>query len=460
MKLIVALLVGVVTLSYAQTNDTPMAAYEWKKNKTIMHEGYVVLKSGKRMEGKISLVGTPVQIEKIIFNNGQNDIELPLGSVTAYGLTNFTVNATASLPSVSSKQSAVNDSPDSWYDWHKTGTVLMGKVIWASRTRPGYVVLKNGNRVEGDLEASRKDNNLWHIKVNKEKFDADEIQNYGLKLTEDDAQRLNAEARFQNPLSGYIITGTDKQNGQLKIIDASHIMFRGSDNNIKPYGPSDISGYGVMTKNGEVQYLSIDNQFLECKFDGKLFRVYLNPSPTTVNEKATNRARGLANFAAGAASVSVAGNSKASDEDNREFLNKISAASDAELETYANQLQAAYDAVDQNARAVNSSLGSVGYANVDVSGDVKKQLQNRLASIQLERVRRKTGDIKIMNVEWFVSNKKTGEKFIVYESNYKEKMDVLLKGCDQFLMADKNKQKDLQDIDNMVDTFKMVDGCY
>jgi hypothetical protein len=41
-------------LVVAQTNDSPAGAYQWKKGKTEFQNGYVVLKSGKRMEGKIS----------------------------------------------------------------------------------------------------------------------------------------------------------------------------------------------------------------------------------------------------------------------------------------------------------------------------------------------------------------------------------------------------------------------
>jgi hypothetical protein len=61
-------IVLIITLSlsvYAQTNESPAGAYQWKRGKTELQPGYVVLKSGKRMDGKISLIGSAELVKEV-----------------------------------------------------------------------------------------------------------------------------------------------------------------------------------------------------------------------------------------------------------------------------------------------------------------------------------------------------------------------------------------------------------
>ncbi|MFK7748983.1 MAG: hypothetical protein AB8B65_11365 [Kordia sp.] len=51
----------------AQTSETPLTDYQWKRKKTKKEAGFVVLKSGKRLEGTISLKGSTTSISEVIF---------------------------------------------------------------------------------------------------------------------------------------------------------------------------------------------------------------------------------------------------------------------------------------------------------------------------------------------------------------------------------------------------------
>jgi hypothetical protein len=66
----------------------------------------------------------------------------------------------------------------------------------------------------------------------------------------------------------------------------------------------------------------------------------------------------------------------------------------------------------------------------------------------------------ILNIEWVIFNKITNEKTIVYKSQYKDQIDVLLMGCDKYLELAKPMQNDMQKWDNLAKTVKFLDGCY
>lgn len=80
------LFIASTTRVNAQTNDSPAGAYQWKKGKTELQSGYVVLKSGKRMDGKISLIGSASQVTEVAYEGDGKDIKFPAASLKAYGL--------------------------------------------------------------------------------------------------------------------------------------------------------------------------------------------------------------------------------------------------------------------------------------------------------------------------------------------------------------------------------------
>ena len=459
------LLLLVITNVIAQTNDTPLSAYEWKKNKTILHDGYVVLKSGKRMEGQISLVGAPGQITGIFYKSGDKEVNFPPASLTSFGLTGVIENLNAAGSSNNINTQARSESPEAWYDWHNTGTIIMGKVITATRSRPGYVVLKNGKRYEGDLVASRKGDDLRDIKIStpqgNEKFDADEISSYGLTVNEQGAGQLKLEDNFRNALPGYMITNAGRLDGEIKALSNTSLIFKGTDNTFKEYNVNEVKAYYVRKKDQETGFVSMDGGFQETKFNGTIFLVYLNPKPTTINQGATSRARTLAGLAGQGIAMGLEEKNKTSASDKRSFDSLLMNSSDEQLMKYKDALQQTLDALNNNSSSINSVPQSLGFADIDVAQDLKKQVGSRLASVTAVLAgRQASSSIVIMNEEWIVLNRKTSETLIVYKNDYKKQVEVLLMGCDQFIMLDKGKQNDLRKFDSMAEAFKLLDGCY
>ena len=66
----------------------------------------------------------------------------------------------------------------------------------------------------------------------------------------------------------------------------------------------------------------------------------------------------------------------------------------------------------------------------------------------------------LLNKEWIVLNKKTGEEVVIYKSKFKELMEPLLKGCYEYLSLDRSDQRAYEKWSNMDNTLKMLDGCY
>ncbi len=152
----------------AQTDETPDAYYKWKKDKTDFQNGYVVLISGKRMDGNISLILKNGSLKEIKFEGDGKEIKLPAASVSAYGLNSTPV---------------INDSPEDLYKW-RPDAIVMGKVVAQTKPRQGYAILGNtGQRVSGKLQLKKVEGKLDLIKIDSEKYTPDQVRNYGLEIT-------------------------------------------------------------------------------------------------------------------------------------------------------------------------------------------------------------------------------------------------------------------------------------
>ena len=92
----------------AQTSETPLSDYTWKRGKTQPAEGFVVLKSGKRLEGTIVLKGSERGVEEVVFEGEGKEIDFPVAALQSYGLNKSTSsdgqNNTANGP--------ISDSPE------------------------------------------------------------------------------------------------------------------------------------------------------------------------------------------------------------------------------------------------------------------------------------------------------------------------------------------------------------
>jgi hypothetical protein len=182
------LLLSALFLStFAQKNETYAGYYNWKGKKTEFQDGYVVLKSGKKMTGKISLKGSPGAIEEFVFSDGTKEVTIPSVSIAAYGLTGF-VNPEPAKPSAPPPMSVADCDPEFFIMSDVTTSNGVGMPV-RSTTKPrnGYVVLRNGTRIEGELKIIYYDGNLNNFEIKndqgKEDLFWDKVKNYGVNLT-------------------------------------------------------------------------------------------------------------------------------------------------------------------------------------------------------------------------------------------------------------------------------------
>ncbi|MBK9282845.1 MAG: hypothetical protein IPM51_00835 [Sphingobacteriaceae bacterium] len=173
MKKICILLCSFYFTLNAQVNETPTNRYVWNRKGTEPAQGYVILKSGKKMEGMLELKGDERNVKKIILVKDGKEIELEPASLKAYGL---------------NVGELVNDSPEEMYEWKQGMTsTTNGKTTTKSHTkdRKGYVILNDEKRIEGMLHLNKVNNVLDEIVIKndvdgKKVFSPAEVSHYGL----------------------------------------------------------------------------------------------------------------------------------------------------------------------------------------------------------------------------------------------------------------------------------------
>ncbi len=438
--------------SYAQTNDSPAGAYQWKKGKTEFQKGYVVLKSGKKMEGKISLKGSATQVAEVSYEGDGKELTFPVASLKSYGLAEVNPNA-----STSASSGPINESPESMYEWQNRG-IVMGKEILATTPRAGYVVLKNGTRYEGELKLRKKGGVLEDIDIKtttgKEKFDVPNVARYGYTVSEAEVNQANLAKQTKKSFQGNIITPSGKQSGEITLLPlqgkryTERIIFKGSDGQFTDHTPQSISGFDYINNKGnKVMYTVIDKKFVEEQFQGKTFQLYLNPNPTTINEFATSLAK---------AAIQVGTTATASEmvRKDQEKNNYVSNMDSVIRVSSAEQLIILRDQI--------ASIAGYESAQDAINNSDNESLKSNLSALELAIQGKQTAGSPggILNEEWVIYNKTSNEKTIVYKSKYKEQIDVLLMGCDKYLELSKSQQNDLQKWSNIQQTMKLLDGCY
>lgn len=442
-----------LSILMAQTNESPAGAYQWKRGKTELQNGYVVLKSGKRMDGKISLKGSEQQVEEVLYEGGGKELTFPVGSLKAYGVD---VNPNAS---VGMATMPINESPESMYEWQNRG-IVMGKEITATVPRAGYVVLRNGTRYEGELKLRRKAGVLEDIDIKtatgKEKFDVPQVASYGYTVSESEVvqTKLAKEIKIKKFFQGNIITSSGKRAGELTLTPLpgkrykERIVFKGDDGQLIDYTPLTISGFDYLTSKGtKITYTVIDGKFVEEQFIGKTFQVYLNPAPTSINKFATSLVKGAAQVGTQAAANEIIykDQKKNNYESNLDSIINVSTAE---------QLIALRDQM--------ANLAGYESAQEAMNDSDNESLKTNLSAIDIAIQGKQIANTQggILNEEWIIFNKSTNEKTIVYKSEYKNQIDVLLMGCDKYLELTKSQQNDLQKWSNLTQAVKLLDNCY
>lgn len=446
--------------SFSQVSDTPSSYYKWKGSKTETHAGYVVLKSGKRLDGEIRLKGSESAITEIEFTGDGKDISFPPAALQSYGLTGIVIQTQSSSASVPGAvlTGLTNDSPEEMYDWKFVG-VVMNKNIYSTTPRNGYVILTDGSRHDGELKLKRKEDELDGFEIKseggKEKYDVSEVTHYGYNLSDDEFQQQELAREAGKMFPGKIVGSSGELSGEIGLFGAnpggmsySKFTFKGNNGAITAYDPSAIQAFYVTdSKGNELKYIAFKGVYVEQDFDGNTFSLFRNPTPTTVNEFATNMAKTVtqAGTTAAATAIMQADQKKNNYDSNIDSIIRVSSTEDL------------YKVRD-------GLVALSGYTSYDEAMEKSdsESLKNNLGALQLAIAGRESAASQgaIMNEEWIIQNKKTGEQTIVYKSSFKDQIEPLLKGCYEYLTMEKSQQNDFSKWSNIVETMKLIDACY
>ncbi|WP_420581325.1 hypothetical protein [Reichenbachiella sp.] len=241
-----------------QVNTSDISNYKNSKGeygfKSSYANGYVTLRDGTQIDGKISIFGSSYENiygVKIKTYAGEK-YNFQARSLKEYGLSN----------------SSVNDTPE-LFSWGEAAVKLKGLKV--GYTDFGYVVLKDGTVKEGELRLKEYKGRVQSMEVkdaNKEKFkyEAAEVSNYGVRVYED--EKFNnlwslirwKVAAFQSDLAstksellpGYVIlTNGQKQEGYIQLLKKETMITQVHLRSSKDAKPTKI-------KSGEIQEYGVN----------------------------------------------------------------------------------------------------------------------------------------------------------------------------------------------------------
>ena len=288
------ILVALTFLAFPQTNETNSSLYTWKGKKTIASPGYVVLKSGKQVNGTLTLVGKPGALTQILLVENGKELKLPTSAVSAYGLGSKRGTISNGVKS-GGLTGPVCDNNEELFTWRNMGE-QMGKVIENTKPRNGYIVDRSGNRTEGELQIKRVDGRLSEFKLKgssgKLKLTPAEVANYGLtmtiaEVTKDGEKTYKDEARNYHEGSITLTNGTVKNGwvafGKRYYINSNKpgmgykyfgIFFTNTkEGYLKTYSNEEISFVSQKTPTEELKYSPYEGGFVaENAMDNVKFR--------------------------------------------------------------------------------------------------------------------------------------------------------------------------------------------
>ncbi|MEM6641917.1 MAG: hypothetical protein AAF616_02965 [Bacteroidota bacterium] len=432
----------------AQVNTSPEGVYQWKNQKrTEFQSGFVILRSGKRLEGRISLEGRYSAVEKVHFEGDGKEIEFPVGALESYGLKEKATAVNTNTGGI------ISDSPPSMYEWNNGG-VVMNKVVTNSTPRPGYLVTKNGRKYEGDLKVQRRDDELWSFVIkdgkNKEKFKADEVARYGLSVSADEITQSDLAEMELNFYSG-IVFGPEERKGRIGLVKQSFkiekIVLETADGRRAEYTTGNADAFQIETEGRLDKYIPVDGFFILEEFNGKVFQLYRNPNPTTINRFATD----LVKAGVQAGTQAAAGEIVRKDAKDNNYVTNLDSVIQVSSLQDLKQLR-------------DGILELAGYDSVEQMEQFSEDesLNNTVNAIELAIAGKElaASDEGLYNREWIILNKNTGVETVVYRSDYKDLIEPLLFGCYDYLSLDKSSQREYQKWKNLNATVEYLDSCY
>ncbi len=501
-----AALACLLSISFSgQTNETPNEYYDWGKKDTTPQSGYIVLKSGTKIDGDISLIGSPGHVEEVeILTKSGDTKKIPAGSLDKYGL--YVVRA-------------VCDSPEELFKWGMGNTSTNAKGVSTHRRKtkwqPGYLVLGDGSRLEGEIQLKEENGGIksFHVDVagDKKDFANGEIANYGLLLTMSDMGKKNGNdyndpGRNFNP--GWVETVKGERfEGYVAFIGIyglegnqySGVNFARSESALVQYfAPTDIKNAGQTVNGKETEYQEYNGgiisteQFLSAGEGGndetKAFQtgvIRLLDGSQKKGQVKQNKPS-LMWYATDITLVDASDNIENfnpsqvdyfeqtfGEETHRyiveqgvfvelmqegenfwlyrnpfptssyKFLSGVAAvATEALVDTLTKA--AAHKQVEQAIEGNNDNLGE----------DLESLAEANAAGHEI------AGAIDFKRKEYVVWNLKRDEKTIFNTKNYDDKIKELLMGCETFIFMDKNDQKPFYNFDNVVKAFELLNQCY
>ncbi len=450
-KALSILILFVVFSTNGQTSETPLENYQWKRGKTKQESGFVVLKSGKRLDGTISLKGSVSKVTEIVFEGDGKKIEFPAAALKSFGLLNFKTENT----STQTAQGPINDSPESMYEWRSKGTV-MGKEITGTVPREGYVVLKNGTRYEGELRLTRKDGVLTSYKLKadkKYKGKISDLERYGYTVSEDEVAQQNLNKLAKNFYQGTIKTNRKECSGEVAQVNimgkfySKKILHRDVSGKLTEFTPKDVTTFSQKIKGELITYTVRDGVFVTEQFNGNTFQLFRNPNPTTTNAFLTGLVKEGAAIGTNAL-AQAAVKKDAKDNNYTTNMDSIIRVSTPE------QLMAIRDGF--------AKLGGYNTYQEALDKSDNESLKNNINAIEFALAGNeiKNSEGGIFNKEWIILNKTTGEETVIYKSEYKKLIEPLLKGCYEYLSLERKEQRFYEKWNNREAAIKMLDGCY
>lgn len=551
-KVILSLtLVAIAVFAFSQTNETNASLYQWKGKKTVPQAGYIILKSGKQVNGTLTLLGKPGALTQILLVENGKELKLPTSAVSAYGLGSERGAVTDGVKS-GGLYRPVCDNNEELFVWRDMGE-QMGKKIENTKPRNGYIIDRNGNRTEGELQIKRVDGQLAEFKLKgssgKLKLTPSEVANYGLtmtiaEVTKDGEKTYKDEARnyhegsitltdgtvkngwvafgkrdyinqnkpgmgykydgifFTSTKDGYLKTYSNdeiifvsqktpteelkyspyeggfvaenaldnvtfrddlremnpgkltladgsRMDGDIAKFDAKSLNYKDVSGIIKKYEATDIDNFVVTTKEGkERTVINLKGELTEQLIQNETFWAYINPNPTTVNEKKTSLARSAAGMSTSLAGAAVMRNDakKEGYESNIDSVimnSNLQQLKDYQISLwkingYTSSEQLQDNSTNESAKKFDAAL------NLAIAG---KEMQD---------------DIIVYYEEIILINQKTNEKYILYKNkkDMNSQLEGLLNGCYTFLTMDKKEQKRYYDVDNIKATLTMLSECY
>lgn len=439
----------------AQTSETPLSDYQWKRNKTKKEAGFIVLKSGKRLEGTVILKGSVTNIEEVIFEGDGKKIDFPVAALKSYGLLRKNVSSGGNTATVSS--GPINDSPESMYEWRDGGTV-MNKKIENTKGREGYIILKDGTRHDGELKLRKKDGVITTYIVRakgkkKQKGDFAELAHYGYTVSQDEVTQQNLEKLADDFYAGTVETADGLVSGEISKINingkfySNKILLKDAAGKLTEYTTNTAASFTQLYEGIERKYIVYEDAFIKEEFNGNTFQLFRNPNPTSTNK-----------FLTGLVKETVAVGSNA--------LAQEIARKDAKKNNYTTNMDSIISvSTPEQLMAIRDGFAKLGGYNtyqeaLDKSDN--ESLKNNINAIELalagNEIRNSKGGL--LNKEWIILNKITGEKVVVYRGDYKDRIEPLLKGCYEYLSLDRSDQRTFEKWKNLQATVKMLDGCY